>query len=266
MKTIKTTLKKESLQLKQVMSECEKRLKNAPKGKLRIARKKNRFDYYYVDEKGKKGGRYLKKKEVNLARKIAQRDYDIILLQFAGKRLSAIEKFLEDYEKSDLRHALNKVNPYRNELISSHYVSDEEFIKQWQNLEYEKKGFEDSTQEIITEKGERVRSKSEKIIADKLYMLEIPYRYECPLVLEGNVKVYPDFTIVKMPERKEVYLEHFGMMDDVNYVNMVIHKLSTYEKNGIYLGVNLFLTFETSKRPLNVRALDEMIKDLWGGS
>lgn len=41
----------------------------------------------------------------------------------------------------------------------------------------------------------------------------IPYRYEYPLVLEGNVKVYLDFTILKMPEREEVYLEHFGMMD-----------------------------------------------------
>ena len=62
---------------------------------------------------------------------------------------------------------------------------------------------------------------------------------------------------------EEVYLEHFGMMDDLNYVNTAIYKLNTYERNGIYLGVNLFLTYETSRKPLNVRALDEMIKALW---
>lgn len=126
-----------------------------------------------------------------------------------------------------------------------------------------KKGFDDDVQEIITERGERVRSKSEKIIADKLYMLGIPYRYEYPLILEGNIKVYPDFTILKMPERKAVYLEHFGMMDDTDYVTKAIHKLNTYEKNRIYLGVNLFITFETSKKPLNIRALDEIINELW---
>lgn len=94
-------------------------------------------------------------------------------------------------------------------------------------------------------------------------MLGIPYRYECPITLEGSIKIYPDFTILKMPEREEVYLEHFGMMDDVNYVNTALYKLNTYERNGIYLGVNLFLTYETSRKPLNARALDEMIRKLW---
>ena len=117
--------------------------------------------------------------------------------------------------------------------------------------------------EIITERGERVRSKSEKIIADKLYALGIPYRYEYPLVLSGNIRVYPDFIILKLPEREEVYLEHFGRMDDEEYVESVMYKLSTYEKNRIYLGVNLFVTHETSKNPLNTRALDGMLKSLF---
>ena len=115
----------------------------------------------------------------------------------------------------------------------------------------------------MTERGERVRSKSEKIIADKLYMLGIPYRYEFPIVLEGNIKMYPDFTILKMPERKEVYLEHFGKLDDEAYINITIMKLNTYEKNGIYVGVNLFFTYETNRKALNVKALDKMLRTLF---
>ena len=256
-------LKKESCQLKQIISECEMRLKNAPKGNLRIAKKKNRFDYYYVNEEENKSGRYLRKKEEGVARKIAQRDYDAVILKYATERLKGIERFMASYEKTNLSNVFNQVNSYRKELVCSSITSDEEFIKQWQNVEYEKKEFEDNTLKIVTERGECVRSKSEKIIADKLYMLGIPYRYECPIILEGNIKVYPDFTILKMPEREEVYLEHFGMMDDVNYMNTAIYKLNTYERNGIYLGVNLFLTYETGRKPLNVRALDEMIKALW---
>ena len=91
----------------------------------------------------------------------------------------------------------------------------------------------------------------------------IPYRYEYPLILEENIKIYPDFTILRMPMREEVYLEHFGMMDDANYVNTVICKLSTFERNGIYLGINLFMTYETSKKSLNTRVLDEFIKELF---
>ena len=94
-------------------------------------------------------------------------------------------------------------------------------------------------------------------------MLGIPYRYECPLYLNGNVTVHPDFTILKMPEREEVYLEHFGMLDDAEYVERMVYKLNTYEKNQIYLGVNLFMTHETGRNPINVRALDDMLKKLF---
>lgn len=264
MKTIESMLKMECYRLKQIVNASKKRLQNAPEGHLRIAKKKNRVEYYYVSEDGKnKNGRYLKKEEKSLARRIAQRDYDVRILQYATERLKIIKLFLIYYEKTHLSNALKKIGPYRKELIDSTVISDEEFVEQWLAVKYEKKEFEDNTQEIITERGECVRSKSEKIIADKLYMLGIPYRYECPILLDGNIKIYPDFTILKMPEREEVYLEHFGMLDDVNYVNTAVYKLHTYERNGIYLGVKLFLTVETSKKPLNVRALSEMLKELW---
>ena len=142
-------------------------------------------------------------------------------------------------------------------------LSDEEFVKQWSSIPYKGKEFMDEEKEILTERGERVRSKSEKIIADKLYMLGIPYRYEYPLLLKNNVKIYPDFTILKMPEREEVYLEHFGMMDDIDYVNKAFYKITTFEKNGIYLGVKLFITYETSRTPLNTKNLHGMIREVF---
>ena len=75
--------------------------------------------------------------------------------------------------------------------------------------------------------------------------------------------MYPDFTILKMPEREEVYLEHLGMMDDMEYINTFLYKLETYEKNGIYMGINLFFTYETSKKPLNTRVLDDFIRKVF---
>ena len=75
--------------------------------------------------------------------------------------------------------------------------------------------------------------------------------------------MYPDFTILRMPEREEVYMEHFGLMDDENYVETVRHKLNIYERNGIYIGVNLFITHETKRTPLNTKALDELMRKLF---
>ena len=58
---------------------------------------------------------------------------------------------------------------------------------------------------ILTENGERVRSKSEKILADYFYRQNILYKYEKPLYLKGYGTVYPDFTFLSSKTGKEIY-------------------------------------------------------------
>lgn len=264
MKSVETVLNEELRVLKGIVKEAKRRLESAPKGRLRIRRWKGVLEYYYKAEDEKRSnGRYLKRNEIECAKRIAQRDYDVQIVKSAEERINVISGFLKKYERTCLEEIYLKTNELRRELILPVVLPDEEYIKQWLAVEYKGKRFEEGAPEIITERGERVRSKSEKIIADKLYALGIAYRYECPLVLDGNVRIYPDFTILKMPEREEVYLEHFGMLDDNNYVEGMLYKLKTYERNGIYLGVNLFMTHETGKDPLNTRTLDRLIRALW---
>ena len=266
MKRIETVLLNEKQQIEKVVKDAKKRLNSAPKGRLRIAGKRNGVEYYYKSEAANSGlkwnnGKYMKKSEMKLVRALAQRDYDEQVVGMGEERIKAIEKFLIKYKQTCLKQLYQKTNKYRKELICADIISDDEYVRNWQNVKYTGKSFEDDLKVIVTERGERVRSKSEKIIADKLYSLGIPYRYEYPLMLDGNIRVYPDFIILRMPERKEVYLEHFGMMDDSGYVDNVIYKLNTYERNGIYLGVNLFITYETSKSTLNTRTLNALINN-----
>lgn len=273
MKTVESVLREEKKQLEKIIEEAKKRLRLAPAGHLRVRAWKGVVEYYYnkTDSSSDAGrlnstssnGRYLKKCEVILARNIAQRDYDTQVVKMAEERTKVISAFLKKYKKTNLKNIYQRMNIHRRKLLDVCVLSDEEYVKQWQNMKYEGKVFSDEVPEIITERGESVRSKSEKIIADKLYSLNIPYRYEYPLVLDGNVKVYPDFTILKMPEREEVYLEHLGMMDDTKYVENTMYKLNNYEKNGIYLGINLFITHETQKNPLNIRVLDSLIRKIF---
>ena len=184
MKTIETILREEMKQLETIVEEAEKRLKNAPKGHLRITKKRDSVEYYYKDECSKNNnGRYMRKNETNIAQRIAQRDYDICMVKNMTERIKAIERFLDKYKKTGLERINKKINSYRKNLIEVSVMCDRDFIEQWQAVEYIGKSFADDVPEIITERGERVRSKSEKIIADKLYALGIPYRYEYPLVL-----------------------------------------------------------------------------------
>lgn len=269
MKTIEKVLEEELLQLRDYVTKAKKRLDKATRGNLRVRKWNGVVEYYYrnaesgSEDERRGNGRYLRKSELDFASKLAQRDYDMSVVRLAEERIKAIERFLKAYDKTCLKKLHHKTNSYRKILITPAVLSDEEFIRQWQSVEYKGKPFDDDENIILTEKGERVRSKSEKIIADKLYSLGISYRYEYPLVLANNVRVYPDFTILRMPAREEVYLEHFGMMDDPDYVETVLYKLSTYEKNEIYLGVNLFVTYETGRKALNTKGLDGLVRNLF---
>ena len=258
MRTMETVLRQEAKQLKVLIKQAESRLKKSPEGQLRAEHKKGILNCYYKKD-NKSEWEYLKKSEQLLAERVVQRDYDLQLLKLADKKVCAIERFLRDYTMLDTKNIYRKLSYGRKRLLKEYIIPDDVYAKQWLAHAYEGKGFESDDGEIMTERGERVRSKSEKIIADKLYSLGIPYRYECPLILD-DVTIYPDFTILRPSTREEIYLEHLGMMGDAMYVEKTMYKLATYEKNGIYLGVNLFVTFETGKRPLNTRALDDFLR------
>lgn len=259
MQTVESILRKEKKQLEKIIEEAKKRLQHVPEGKVHIVNKGNKSEYYLINsEQDGHNGRYMRKSEMKLARRIVQRDYDNKVVKIAKERMEAIERFLVKYETTSLSDLYRKTNKGRKKLIIADMLSDEEYIRQWQSEKYEGKKLDDEKPSYITERGESVRSKSEKIIADKLFMHGIPYKYERPLKI-SNLTVYPDFTILKVGTREEVYLEHFGMMDNPDYVAGMIKKLNTYEANGIYLGVNLFATFETSQIPLRVETLESLI-------
>ena len=161
MKTIETILRNEIDQLRKVTEEAKKRLNKAPKGHLRISKKRGGVDYSYKSEggsnkngKSSNNGRYIRKEEINLVKAIAQRDYDLQVVKRAEERIKAISIFMEKYKKTNPEEVYQQTNPYRRKLITPFSISDEEFIQQWQAVEYKGKPFVD--------KGERVRSKSEK--------------------------------------------------------------------------------------------------------
>ena len=83
-----------------------------------------------------------------------------------------------------------------------------------------------------TSRGERVRSKSEAIIANELCSSMIEYEYEAPLTLSDGTWVKPDFTIQR-PNGAPIYWEHLGMLNDPDYRQRWEDKLYRYQQSNI---------------------------------
>lgn len=180
--------------------------------------------------------------------------------KYAEHNLGVIRKFLNEYTDDAIEEIYQKLSEDRKKLIRPYILSDEELIKKWESEKYEPKAFEVNANGIYTEKGERVRSKSEKILADKFCMMHIPYHYEKPLYLKGLGTIYPDFTILNVRTKKIFYYEHFGMMDNAEYCEKALSKISHYEKNGIFPGEQLLISCETKNTPLNIQAVNQKIQ------
>lgn len=85
----------------------------------------------------------------------------------------------------------------------------------------------------VSEKGEFMISKSEVIIADKLYHNNIAYAYEAPLGDGTGITIHPDFTIEDSDSGIMYYWEHLGMLTKDDYRSKWKRKKEWYERNGI---------------------------------
>lgn len=94
-----------------------------------------------------------------------------------------------------------------------------------------------------TLKGDLVKSRSEQMIADALFLAGIPYRYECGVSFNnGKTWFYPDFMIMH-PRTGEILLwEHFGMEELEYYRHKNANKMYVYFENGFVPGKNLICT------------------------
>lgn len=260
MKEMKKILEERKKYLTQIMKEKEKSFANVPEGALRVRCEGEKTWYYQRKNTKDTSGVYIREKDIQLARKLAQKDYDKKVLSAAEKELKAITKYLTNYPSSNVEQIYENLHKERQKLIIPIRETDEQYIHRWESVEYQGKEFSADMPEYYTAKGERVRSKSEIIIADTLSREGVPYRYECPVYLKGIGKVYPDFTVLNVKLRKEIYWEHLGMLDDTAYVDNAIGKIDFYEQSGIFPGDKLILTYETGRKPLNQKQIMRMIQ------
>lgn len=245
--------------LDDIIRKREMMLKRAPAGRLRVNCGRKNPQYYQVIGDNL-CGRYLGRHQRKQILALAQKDYDERVLRAAKHELRVLERLKRQLGTvpEDVYEALPA---WRKELVRPIRLPDDMYVQEWEQEEFFTKGVADDNPEFRTKKGEQVRSKSEILIANTLLELGIPYRYECELELQEGIALYPDFTVLHVKEREEKYLEHFGMMDVPEYCGRALKRLALLQKNGIFPGKQLFMTFETREQPLNTSFVKELFTE-----
>lgn len=255
-------------ELKKLIAEKRKSLTHSPEGRLRIALHRGKPQWFHVTNDENPKGDYIPNAKVKLARSLAQKGYDEKVLSVAQRNVTAIELLLKEFVDVDSIFA--GLHLRRRELVNPVCEPDELYATRWLSVKYSGRDFMADAPVLKTARGERVRSKSEVIIADTLYRMKIPYRYEYPcrmrvgatgkVLSEKNSLFYPDFTCLNVRTRQEFIWEHFGLVDDCEYAKQMVSKMECYTKNGFFPGRNLIVSMEASEKPLSTNMVQLLVQ------
>lgn len=238
-----------------------KHIEKAPAGSLRVDKKNNSLQFYHVTSKKNPMGKYLTRSKDDFAKSLIQKSYDQKIVKCLEKELAAILKCAEICKKINLK-SKKLLHKNRSGFYEEVTLADEMYAVKWLGVEYKKKKITEAMKNYQTSDGGLVRSKSEIIISETLKRMKIPFKYEVPVgvEVEGEFREFhPDFLCLNLRTRKEIVWEHFGMMDNSEYLENAIQKIQIYESNGYLSGENFIATFETSQQPLRLEVIERKI-------
>lgn len=258
-------VKQEKKRLEELIARMRKTISASPEGKLQAARHRGSYSYYYIkDNDPDKKRTYLKQDDVHFAQQLALKRHASVLLKLAETELTAINAYqkLHIPEEEQQKAYQKLIGPGIQRLLGgndSAIVNTTETCSTWQNTNYEK--LQAYPEQLIhaTAKGDLVRSKSEVLIANALFSHNIPYRYECQILLSGK-PFYPDFTIMHPATGRSFLWEHFGLMDQNTYRRHMMAKMEVYTASGYIPSINLICTYETNAAPLDSTYIDTLIR------
>ncbi len=262
MKKYLRELKEKSLYLKQLLQQITKNQQvSKTEGNLQILKANGKLRFYqYFGSKSKT--HYLKKSETQLIAALAQKKYNNRVYGVAKAKKAAVDKCIKILDDKDVLVDLAKI--YENfpkelkPVIKPMEQLYDDYAKQWQARDYDKSRRPVGTN-LRTKKGELVRSKSELIIANKLYDAGLPYHYETIFRTDQFI-ANPDFFILNPRTRKVFYWEHFGLMSKQDYLEDALYKIEGYAKYGVIQGDNLIVTYESVDHQLSTEYVDQLIE------
>ena len=258
--------KQQLLQIRNVIADKHEELiaenKLLPEGDLHIVTRNGKCFYYQrFAKKGnrKKEHRYgisdnhelifalVRKRYVEKA--IAVVEKDIKLLDYAIKGFESID------ENAVMKNFFNKY-PQLYDGIFYNKVN----AREWEECYEPPKDFYSVDLKSVSLKGVDMRSDGEIYITSRLDHFKIPHRYEANLIHPNLSGYHPDFTILRPRDNKLIYWEHFGKVNDDDYIRYNIEKVTLYIEYGITPWDNLIMTFNNKEGGFNAKLIDAMIE------
>lgn len=226
-----------------------------PRGELYIRKKRGR-EYFY--EKCREGERSVSGNREKVSKLVRKRvlEHEIRCREIVAENLEmAIRSIrISMVREERTNHALTMKRIYSSGKVSMPDL--DRAAAEWRNENYAVNPYKPENRIYMTNCGTMVRSKSEKIIADKLWERQVNFRYEAQILIDGRV-FYPDFTI-RVKSGETVIWEHFGLMDDAEYRQDSLTKLEMYRKAGFKQHTNLICTDEDDI--MSLECIDNIIK------
>ena len=243
----------------------------APEGRLKIVErgsrnnKRDRLEYYWRAGQGEVYSKYLNKKDGAMIKVLAQKEYDQLAVGDALSEKEEIEKILAIYEARPVETTHNRMKRTLQTLSEPFMESEDEFLDNWLNQKFEPNPYHPEDKIYRVTDDLMVRSKGEQDIAIMLLIYGIPFSYEKPLTLfvdDRDVTIYPDFTILDVANRREIYWEHMGMMDIPKYRESSLWKIKWFQLNGYAQGEDLIITMEDKREKLDLVLIQKIISHI----
>ena len=249
-------LKRKKYLLKEIQN-LKRRLDSYPAGEL-ICAKNGKYVTYLHSLNGART--YISKKDFAFIKELGEKKLLSASLEDFQKELQAVNAFLNCYksESSKVEQLLSQ--SYYQKVIAMSFPSVSEDLEEWSKESYEKNPRHQENLRHYCPSGHMVRSKSEALIDQALFMHKIPFRYECALKLK-DATFYPDFTIRHPKSGNYFYWEHFGLMDSPSYAQQTFQKLNLYCQSGIIPTINLITIYETKEQPLTSQTIENIIQE-----
>lgn len=241
-------------------NEANNFLSEAPKGFLCSDGRSTTPHYRQrIRENGNIQDHFLTEKDNALIDSLALKQFYRIVMDKSAQNIQAIKFFQNQYVADSKLAALNECRPLIRDRVARLIDKREQWMIDWMNGDFKQSQYKTEEKTLKTISGIYVRTKAEEKIADCLYIVGFPFRYEQALIIGGEIR-YPDFVILHPASTPShlilIIWEHAGMMDDTEkYEPNAMNKLRLYADNGLIVNLNMILTTETKNIKLSTDAV-----------
>ena len=229
-------------------------------GKLMIKESRGYQQFYIREHKGRDGLKTVPRRNQEYINNLATKQYFGNLICSAKENKDIADKLLKLAKEYHDLNRESEVYTARFPMVTeTSLMTKAGFLNHWKQTRTQLNPYRPEEKCYPTHDGAMVRSKSEQSVYNELLKFGIPFQYELELRVNGKT-YYPDFTLLDVVNRKEVYYEHFGLLSDANYRLHYFQKTEAYMTLGLTYGTDYFCTFEDANYPFDIRKVTRFLE------